>query len=151
MTVFKKSISNKLKNLLLDSLSEEDRIARHFINHATSLAKQSHHNGVISLQISLRDGELSTILLSGDQPIKTISLEEIPLFFADRFTASLIGRSVVEQKLKNYFKTFENPLTSKPKGIRMFLVKKENIKIYTIGTQNASEVLLSEFITFFKS
>ncbi|MFC4633853.1 hypothetical protein ACFO3O_08035 [Dokdonia ponticola] len=151
MTIFKKSISNKLKNLLLDSLSEEDRIAQHFTKYANSLVRTSHHNEAISLQILQTGEELSIKLFQGNKPIKIIPLDEVALFFTDGFTASLIGKSIVEEKLKNYFRTFEDPSPLKSIGVRMVILKKENVKIYTIGMQNTSEVLLSEFITFFKS
>lgn len=151
MTAFKKSISNKLKSIFTDSLSEEDRMKRYFIDYATSLVKKHNHTGVISLQIIQSGVELSALLFQGNTLIKKIALENIPLFFTNEFTASLIGASIVEEKLKKYFKTFIGTNTSKPTGIRMLLLQKERIKIYTIGTQNTDEVSLSHFITFFKS
>ncbi len=151
MTVFKKSISDKLKNLFTDSLSEEDRIAQHFIKYATSLVRTSYHNETISLQILQTGEELSIKLFQGNRPIKLIPLDKVALFFTDGFTASFIGKSIVEQKLKNYFKTFKSPSPLKSIGIRLVVLKKENVKIYTFGMQSANEVFLSEFITFFKS
>ncbi|MFC4636084.1 hypothetical protein ACFO3O_19400 [Dokdonia ponticola] len=151
MALLRKNISDKLKSVFTDSLSEDERLSRHFIGYATSLAKRSHRQGVISLQIIQEAEELSATLFKGDSPIKTICLDEIALFFTNGFSASLIGKSIVEEKLKNYFKTFKVSSVSKSIGVRMVIVKEEQVKIYTFGTQCASEVLLSEFITFFKS
>ncbi len=150
MTLLKKRISDKLKDIFTDSLSEEERMTRYFIAYATSLAKKSHHKGVISLQIAKKKEKLSAVLCKGDRPIKAIALDEIPLFFTNGFTASLIGKSIVEKKLKKYFKTFKVNSASKSIGVRMVILKEEQVKIYTFGTQCASEVLLSEFIIFFK-
>ncbi|WP_299212564.1 hypothetical protein [uncultured Dokdonia sp.] len=151
MTVFKKSISNKLKGIFGDSLSEEDRMTQHFINHSNSLVRKSHHHGMVSLQILQRSEELSAILYKGNNQIKTISLDEIPLFFTNGFTASFIGKSLVEQKLKNYFKSLEVVSCSKTMRIQMVIDEKEKVRIYTCGTIGVNEVSLSEFITFFKS
>ena len=151
MTLFQKSISDKLKAVFTDAVSEEECMTRHFIEYATSLATKSHHIGVISLQISQKAEKLSAVLYKGDNPIKAISLDEIPLFFTNGFTASLIGKSIVEEKLKKYFKTFKTNSVSKSIGVRMIILKEDQVKVYTFGTQCANEVLLSEFITFFKS
>ncbi len=151
MTLFKKNISDKLIGIFSDSLTEEERISRHFIEYTASLAKKSHHKGVISLQIVQKAEKISSILCKGNTPIKTILLDEIPLFFTNGFTASLIGKSIVEEKLKKYLKTFNVDSVSKSIGVRIVILKEKQVKIYTFGTQCASEVLLSEFISFFKS
>ena len=151
MSLFKKNISDKLKSVFTTPLSEEDRIARHFISYATSITKTSHHTGIISLKIIEKEERLSAMLYKGTHPIKTIAMDEIPLFFTDRFSASLIGKRMVEEKLKKYFKTFQGISSLKSVGVCLVILKEEQIKIYTLGMQSTSEVVLSEFISFFKS
>lgn len=149
----KSKLTDRFKTVFNDLTNQEKKITRHFINHATSLAKDSKHiDGILSLQIlKLKDCAIGAILCKGKTAIKEISLDKIALFFTDSFTANLITKTRIEEKIETYLKSFQTHPQVHYIGIRIVVLKNEEVKIYTLGTKETLEVPLNEFIHFFKS
>lgn len=145
-------LQNKIKQVFHNTFNEEKRIKNRFITHSRSVAKNHRGiEGILSLQIIETENKISTTLFKGHTTIKNIALENVALFFTDPMSARLIPSSHIEEKLKDYFKNFQRDLRVNSIGIRIVILKNEAVRIYTLGTQESTEVLLTDFINYFKS
>ena len=146
------SLKNKIKQAFNDTFDQEKRIRSRFISHSRSLSKDhAGIKGALSLQILETEDEMAATLFKGHTSIKNIGLDSIAHFFTDQMSARLIPSSRIEEKLKDYFNFFRRDLETTSVGIRIVILKNEIVRIYTLGTQETKEVLLTDFINFFKS
>ncbi|GGG35853.1 hypothetical protein GCM10011344_40950 [Dokdonia pacifica] len=146
------SLKNKIMQVFDETFDQEKKIRSRFVSHSRLLAKDHLAvKGILSLQILEMDDKFLASLFKGHTFIESISLDSIAQFFTDRMSARLISSSHIEEKLKKYFKNFQRDSAVKSIGIRIVILKDETVRIYTLGTQETEEVLLTDFIAFFKS